>query len=44
MQAIHDGYNSLSFLVSLNWDRILYVATVFLALCLGAYLGSVLQY
>ena len=40
MRTIQDGYQSFSFLLSLNWDRLLYVLTVFLALCFGAFIGS----
>ncbi len=40
MHTIQDGYRSLSFLFSLNWDRLLYVFTIFFALVLGAFVGS----
>ncbi|MCT4555389.1 MAG: hypothetical protein N4A53_11925 [Pelagimonas sp.] len=43
MQTIHAGYRSMSLLVSINWDRLLYVFTIVFALFLGAYLGSFLQ-
>lgn len=40
--AIQSGYNSLSLLFALNWDRILYGATIATALLLGAFMGTVL--
>lgn len=40
MQTIQSGYRGLSLLMSLNWDRILYVATLATALAAGAWLGS----
>lgn len=40
MQLIQTGYRGLSLLFDLNWDRILYVATIALALFAGAYLGG----
>ena len=40
--AIQNGYNSLSLLFHLNWDRILYVSAIALALLLGAFMGSAL--
>ncbi|WP_417721657.1 hypothetical protein [Salipiger sp.] len=40
MQTIHDGYRSLSLLVSINWDRLLYIFTIIVALYFGAFLGS----
>ncbi|WP_295311677.1 hypothetical protein [Roseobacter sp.] len=43
MQAVHSGYRGLSLLVDLNWDRILYVSTIVLALAAGAWLGTVFQ-
>lgn len=42
MHTITQGYRGLSFLVNLNWDRLLYIATVFAALMMGAFLGSLL--
>ncbi len=42
MQAMTAGYNSLSLLVRLNWDRLFYVAAVAAALTGGAALGSYL--
>lgn len=37
---ITKSYRSLSLLVDLNWDRVLYFATIAVALGFGAYLGS----
>ena len=40
MQAIQSSCRGLSLLMDLNWDRVLYVGTIALALAAGAYLGS----
>ncbi|KPP88880.1 MAG: hypothetical protein HLUCCA08_13820 [Rhodobacteraceae bacterium HLUCCA08] len=40
MQTITAGYRGLSLLLDLNWDRILYIATIFGALALGAFVGT----
>jgi len=40
MQTLQHSYRGLSLLFELNWDRILYVGTITIALLLGAYLGS----
>lgn len=40
MQTIAKGYRGLTLLWNLNWDRVLYVATILVALLAGAYLGS----
>lgn len=40
MQTIAAGYKGVSLLVNLNWDRLLYLATIGVALGLGAYIGS----
>ncbi|PYG31613.1 hypothetical protein [Pelagimonas varians] len=42
MSTIQAGYRSMSVLVSINWDRLLYVFTIVFALFLGAYLGTVM--
>ncbi|WGW02805.1 hypothetical protein [Tropicibacter oceani] len=42
MQTIHAGYRSMSLLVSINWDRLLYISTIVFALFFGAYLGMML--
>ncbi|SLN16875.1 hypothetical protein [Pseudooctadecabacter jejudonensis] len=41
MQTLTAGYRGVSLLVNLNWDRLLYLATIGIALCLGAWIGSV---
>jgi hypothetical protein len=43
MQAVQKGYDGLSLLMELNWDRILYVSTIVFALAAGAWLGSFIQ-
>ena len=40
MQTLTVGYRGVSLLVNLNWDRLLYLATIAFALCLGAWIGS----
>lgn len=40
MNQVASGFRGLSLLFNLNWDRILYVATVFAALIAGAFFGS----
>ncbi|MGJ8616603.1 MAG: hypothetical protein ACSHWS_07150 [Sulfitobacter sp.] len=40
MQTIQSSYRGLSLLMQLNWDRVLYVATITFALAAGAYVGS----
>lgn len=40
MQQIQKSYRGLSLLMDLNWDRVLYVATITVALGAGAFLGS----
>lgn len=40
MQTINAGYQGLSLLVNLNWDRLFYLATIAGALGLGAWVGS----
>lgn len=41
MQTLTAGYKGLSLLIDLNWDRLLYIATIAGALLMGAWLGSV---
>jgi len=41
MQTLTQGYHGVSLLVNLNWDRMLYLATIAFALSAGAYLGAV---
>ncbi|GGL88509.1 hypothetical protein [Pseudooceanicola nanhaiensis] len=40
--AIQSGYHSLTLLFALNWDRIVYVTAISVALVLGAFAGHVL--
>ncbi|WP_280952578.1 hypothetical protein [Roseovarius aestuariivivens] len=40
MQHIENGYRGMTVLVDLNWDRMLYLATIAVALWAGAYVGS----
>ncbi len=42
MQAIQNSYRGLSLLVDINWDRILYPATIAFALSAGAFIGSLI--
>ncbi|MDQ7071046.1 MAG: hypothetical protein Q9M48_09975 [Rhodobacterales bacterium] len=40
MQNIQNGYRGLSLLFDLNWDRIMYLFAIAVALTAGAYLGG----
>ncbi|MEO3414238.1 hypothetical protein AAFO92_06240 [Roseovarius sp. CAU 1744] len=40
MQHIMHGYRGLSLLFNLNWDRLVYLATILVALMLGGFVGS----
>jgi hypothetical protein len=40
MQHIVDGYRGVALLINLNWDRIIYVSTMIVALYAGAFVGS----
>ena len=40
MHTINAGYRSLSLLLTINWDRLIYIFTIVVALFLGAYVGS----
>ncbi|MEO1346152.1 MAG: hypothetical protein AAFV74_18565 [Pseudomonadota bacterium] len=40
MQHIANGYRGLSLLVDVNWDRLVYLGTIALALAVGAFVGS----
>ena len=42
MDTIQQSYRGFSLLMNLNWDRLLYVATIAFALAAGAWLGSLL--
>ena len=41
MQLIQSGTRSLGFLITLNWDRIVYFGMLGLCLALSAYIASV---
>lgn len=43
MEHIQQGYRGLSLLMQINWDRLLYVGTIALALGAGAWIGSVVH-
>lgn len=43
MQTLTAGMRSLNLLVTINWDRLLYVSTIVFALFFGAWLGSVMH-
>ncbi|WP_292293306.1 hypothetical protein [Marivita sp.] len=43
MQTIQDGYKTFSLLISINWDRLLYVFAIAASLFLGAYIGSLMM-
>lgn len=40
MQTLTSGYRGLSLLWNLNWDHLLYLATIAGALMAGAFIGS----
>lgn len=40
MHTLQNGYRGLSLLFDLNWDRLLYVATILAALMVGAFVGT----
>ncbi len=40
MSTLHAGMRSLNLLMTINWDRLLYLCTIIFALFLGAYLGT----
>jgi hypothetical protein len=42
MDTIQHSYRGFSLLMNLNWDRLLYGATIAFALSAGAWLGSLL--
>ncbi|MEM9552547.1 MAG: hypothetical protein AAGA05_15305 [Pseudomonadota bacterium] len=42
MQTIQNSYRGLSLLMDLNWDRVLYVGTISLALGAGAWLSTII--
>jgi len=40
MQTITAGYQGVSLLLNLNWDRLIYLGTIAAALGMGAWVGS----
>lgn len=40
MRHIHDSAQSLNLLLRLNWDRLLYIAVLMLALNIGGFINS----
>ncbi len=40
MHVLQQSYRGLSLVMELNWDLILYIGTIALALLAGAWLGS----
>ncbi len=40
MQTLTNGYRGLSLLMYLNWDLVLYVCTIAVALAAGAFIGT----
>ena len=40
MQTLANGYRGLSLVMMLNWDRLIYLATIVVALLLGAWIGG----
>ncbi|APX25014.1 MULTISPECIES: hypothetical protein [Salipiger] len=40
MHTLQHGYRGLGLLLTINWDRLLYVAVIVGALYFGAFLGS----
>ncbi len=43
MQTLNAGYRSMTVLLSINWDRLLYIFTIALALYAGAVIGTALN-
>jgi len=43
MEHIHQSYRGLSLLMDLNWDRLLYIATLAVALGAGAWFGALVH-
>ena len=41
MHTLTDGYRGLSLVMTLNWDLLLYLATIVVALFAGAWLAGV---
>jgi len=43
MQHIQQGYRSLTLLMQINWDWLLYIGTIGVALGAGAWLGTLIN-
>ncbi len=43
MELIQQNVRSLSLLMRINWDRLLFVATIAVALGVGAWIGTLLN-
>lgn len=44
MQTMMNGYQGISLLVGLNWDRIFSLATILVGLLAGAFLGTAITH
>jgi hypothetical protein len=42
MQAIQNSYHGFTLLVGVNWDRLIYPATIAASLLLGAFIGTLI--
>jgi hypothetical protein len=40
MQTMQTSYTGLGLLIDLNWDRVLYIGTIVLALMAGSFIGT----
>jgi len=40
MQTLQQTYRGFGLVLELNWDRLLFLGTITVALCAGAWLGS----
>ncbi|WP_263843295.1 hypothetical protein [Roseobacter sinensis] len=40
MRPTHNSFGGLSLLMDLNWDRALYLGTIALSLCAGAWISA----
>jgi len=43
MEQIQQSYRGLSLLMQINWDRLLYVGTIAVALGAGAWMGTLVH-
>lgn len=44
MQTVVQGYQGLSLIVGLNWDRLFFLGTITVGLLAGAFLGSAITH